>query len=116
MKWQRERKKGRVHGSKIRSGSLSFPVGERNGIGVGDRSVSTDIFYGGTGWRNADTHMARATKDCPLHVTVFSGGPGSPAVSGSAGLGTLLIHDTVQVLLGIEMIVAMKNDVHVVLP
>ena len=54
--------------------------------------------------------MSRPAEDDVVAVTVFGGVAGSAAVGLGSRLRDFLVHDAVEVLLGVEMIVTVEND------
>lgn len=54
-------------------------------------------------------------KHHPVTITVFGCRTGRPTIAGVTWLGHFLINDPIKLLPGVQVVVAMKNDVHGVL-
>ena len=81
-----------------------FPAGQ----------AGRDVFQGRPAWRNSYAQVARTAEECAALVTVFGGVAGSASAAFVARLRNFLIDEAIKVLPGVEMIVAVEDDVDVI--
>ena len=76
--------------------------------------IGLDVSDGSAALCHRYPEMAGATEDCAAAVAELGGGSGRLAVAGVAGLRHLLVHDAIQFLLRVKVIVAMEDDADLV--
>lgn len=80
---------------------------------MGDGPVRTNVIHRGLTGGNSNAKVTGATEDPTLLVPVFRRAPG--ITTGIARLWDFLIDNAIEILLDVQMIMAVENDSDVIL-